>query len=334
MVTINDVAAKAGVSKRTVTRVLSGSTQVAPATRKRVLDVMKELNYVPNPLAQRLAKGRTNVVAVFCYDTSRLFERQTLFEPIIHGIGEALGQYGYHVLLLTGGQGEKQRYLYSEGVNTAQLADGVIVLAERTEETDLLRLLDEEFPFVVVGGGEVSGREFPRVSLDYVRGTEQLVRHLWECGHRYIGLWCADLERGWNKERCEGYCRAMGALHAVTDSYVCATMEVSRALDHFLTLERPPTAIIAGDDLMAMSLIREARQRGIEVPRELSVCGMGDWLPSAQFDPPLTTCDFRLEELGREAAILLVERLQREKADPKRVVLPCRLVIRDSVATK
>lgn len=330
-VTITDVARAAGVSVATVSKVLNARDGVAPATSSRVWGVVEELGYESSLVASRMRTHRTRIIGVLA----------GRFEPfaaeIFKGAAAALGETGDEMLAYTGGAhgggpGWERRFLSRLG---GTLIDGAVLVTPRAAVDDVA------VPVVAIdpeaGPGAVT------VDSDDLGGAVLATEHLLGLGHRRIAFVGGPPDvYQWSREREQGFRQAMAAAgvpvdegHVVADPYDSGrTADTLRAL---LSGSDRPTAVVTAYDVSAIATLEVARDLGLSVPEDLSVVGFGDIPEAARAEPPLTTVDQSIQEMGATAVRLLTRMLdgpdaEGPGADETPVRLPTRLVLRRSTA--
>ncbi len=346
--TLKDVAREAEVSVMTASSVLNASrssTRVSEATRQRIEDVARKLGYVPNAVARGLAKGRTQTLGVvfgrIAFDTTTAMELYGA--NILQGISDGGGEQDYNVMLFTRPAGAPPR---SAIQYRTQHADGLIVIAPPTDSSLIADLSGLGIRVVVVSypGGPISVSD---VDVDNALGIELAMEHLLWLGHRKIAFLSGTPEMQSAGER-------IGAYHAARTTagiplrpeFVTPARSRGDALEPFgsysghatytdtrrlLALPEPPTAILAGNDRMALEALRAARDAHVLVPEQLSIVGFDDRLEAALVTPGLTTVRQPLLDIGREAARLLIEEITHPgETTPTAVRLAPSLIVRGS----
>lgn len=343
-VTIYDVAAKAGVSIKTVSRVMNKEPNVRPAMRDRVLQAAGELGYSPNLSARSLAGSRSFVIAVFAdaaltIDHWRSERGADYLSRIQLGATLVCRDAGYHLLVeLIDHDGPRVRQEVA-ALLAALKPDGVILTPPSCDNAVVLELLDKAgTPYVRLGPERADGQG-PRVHMDDVAAAREMTQHLIELGHQRIGFVVGEPRYGASHARRQGYLEAMKAAGLpVADDWVRqgdftfqSGLEQAKAL---LALPERPTAIFASNDDMALGCMAAIAEAGLATPADISVAGFDD-SPSAGFSrPQLTTVRQPVAEMSSVAAKLLIER-SRNGASPQRAVdelLPFKLIRRASTA--
>ena len=329
---IHDVARAAGVSTATVSRALRGLDRVSPQTRARVLEVARELSYVPSPSAASLKSGKTGVVGVIVPFLTRWF-----FMTLMDGAESCLRQSDYHLLLFNVGMRGAAREHVLDPQLLAKRVDGLLVLSADLDPPEVTMLRDLHLPIVTVG---LDLRGCDRVGIDDVAAADTAMSHLLTLGHRRVayigGNPRDDVHMATALDRWNGVGRALEryGVRIPRDSHLFGDWTVRggmAAAARLLDRASPPTAIMAASDEMAIGVLCEARRRGLTVPGQLSVVGIDDH--ELAFTHDLTTVRQDVPGLGRAAAGLLLDAVAATAKQRRRqVVLPTELVVRGSTA--
>lgn len=329
MATIRDVAAQAGVSVATVSRVLNGETIVQKETRERVLAAISELHYSPNLLGRNLRQGATKKVLVLLNTISNQF-----YARVVRGIEECACKEGYSVMIgMTHGDAdEEENYLR---LLRTKLVDGAVMLTTERDGT----VLEEELSgcAVVQACEPREGFQTPSVSIDNEAAAVEAVRYLVARGHQRIAFFGAAGVYGSSVKREEGYRRALRELGLpIREDWICNegfSVNAGRRSAAIL-LERQedlPTAVFCISDSSAAGAIRTFVEAGLSVPEELSVMGFDNTQLSEVFLPSITTTKQPQYEIGSRAMELLFSRIRGETGQES-VILPHEIIERQSVA--
>lgn len=340
-VTRREVAEHAGVSESTVSYVINnGPRPVSEATRARVLVAIKELGYQPNAIAQSLRRQQTTVVGLIVPDTANPF-----YGEIARVIENTCELLGYAVMMgNSGGQHNRVRN-YLEQLTLNRVA-GIMYIPTGEEQTTspaLKLLVQTQIPSVVI---DYFTEMLPCAAADQPQMGYLATRHLIELGHRRIGYVARNVQDILHQSRYHGYQRALQEAEIASDPALVVSVgelpEDGVAAGHqLLGLAEPPTAVFAHNDMNAIGVIRAARDRGLFVPRDLSVVGCDNISLSAFIDPPLTTVAFDVEDLGERAVKQLIAQIENgsgnqknrsEVAAPQQEILYSHLIVRDSTA--
>lgn len=330
-VTIRDVAADAGVSAMTVSRVINESTRVNAETRRRVQDSIAKLGYVPNRLARGLIQRKTGALGVIVPDVANPF-----FTLVVRGVEQVAWRAGYHVILCdTQGNLERERG-YLEDMVAFQV-EGVLIAPVSDRSRPHLRLLTRNnVPFVLIDRS-IAGFDGDLVQGDSVGGARRLVEHLIGLGHRRIGMVTESGEVSTARDRVRGYTEALEAAGIVVDHELVAE---SSAIDpdaaceatmRLLALPDPPTAIFAVNNIAVIGVVEAARRQQLEIPADLALVCFDDIEHVSRLYPFLTVMAQPAETYGTVATQLVLDRLGGRVADRRRiVVLPPDFIVRVS----
>jgi LacI family transcriptional regulator len=324
-VTIGDVAAEAGVSVATVSKVINGRYGVAPATLAKVQAVIEQLGYESSLVARSLRSHRTNVIGILVADI------EPFSAELLKGAGAAIRARDYELIVYSGSghgkdhSGWERRYVSRLG---GTLTDGMILV------TPTLVDVSDATPIVAVDP-HAGPSNLPSVHSDNLAGAITATGHLIELGHRRIGFLAGrpDLESA--RKREQGYRDALAAAGIPLDPELIRVgdydLEMSEApARQLLSLSDRPTAIFAANDLSAIQTMHVARSLGLSIPGDVSVIGFDNIPESALTAPPLTTIDQSIQEMGRRAVELLIDLIEGNAEPPGQVTLPTRLVVRQS----
>ena len=325
-----DIARMAGVSTTTVSRALSGSHLVNEATRKRVTELARSLNYTVNAGAKELRLGQTNTVGVVVPYSVNM--RQALSDPFFLGmlgsIADALTERGYDMLVSR---------IDEENLNQASTpydsgrVMGIILIGQWHHHDHLNQLAARGVP-LVVWGAQLSNQLYCTVGCNNVEGGRLATEHLLGLGRRRIAF-LGDPELPEVAQRLAGYRQALGTVGLAVDPVLIrpSSFLASSARDEVHALHAQSIsfdAVFACSDLLAMSAIGALRDLGKRVPDDVAVVGYDDVLLAAHYHPPITTIRQPIEAGGRAMVTALLGFLQ--NAAPRSQVLPTELIVRKS----
>jgi LacI family transcriptional regulator len=326
---IEDVAAIAGVSTKTVSRVLNREPNVSEQTRVRVETAMRGLNYVPHPSARALAAKRSYVLGLI-YDTPS----GDYLMQVQDGVLEACRAQGYNTMLWPVSYGRSNLVDELGALIARSRCDGVVLAPPLTDDAAFIELL----ALLAVPHADVSPRVHGRLGayVDERAAVRALVGHLVALGHRRIGHVRGRATHGASEIRLAGYRDALEAAGIAFAPELVLEGDFTHesgfaAAQALLSLPEPPTAIFAANDDSACGVLRAAAMRGLEVPRDLSICGFDDDPIARRVFPRLTTVRQPTQEMGRVAAEQLLMAL-RDPAAGGMVQLEFALRLRESTA--
>ncbi|MFJ4896005.1 LacI family DNA-binding transcriptional regulator [Streptomyces sp. NPDC088788] len=330
--TIKTVAARAGVGRTTVSRVINGSELVSEKARAAVLAAIAELNYVPNSVARGLVTSRTNSVALVIPESESRLGSEPYFSAVIRGVSTALAETRTQLqLVLVRDQAERDQL--TESVAERRV-DGVLLVS--VHEHDPLPGLLEDMGLPTV----LAGRRSPEESLSHVHsdnagGAAAAVEHLLCRGRRTIGTISGPLDMDVARSRLQGWRETLEkAGHEVPEGLVASsdfTEEGGGAAMRSL-LEQVPAldAVFVASDVMAAGALAELRRQGRRVPDDVAVVGFDDSIIARHTHPPLTSVRQPVEEIGSTIARILLAEIDDPEEPRRHIVLPTELVVRES----
>lgn len=325
--TIEDVAAEAGVSIATVSRVMHNKDGVAPGTYTKVQAIIDRLGYESSLVARSLRSRRTNVLGF------SVNEIEPYSAELLKGAARALHGSGYELIVYAGGHsgpekaGWERRHLSRLG---GTLTDGIVLVTPEVLDVDV----DTLTPVVAVDP-HVGASSFPTVASDSLTGAMAATEYLISLGHRRIGHLSGRPDLRSSELREQGYRRALDEAGIPFDPNLVRVggYDPDTALGparELLALPDRPTAIFAANDVSAIQTMNVARDLGIAVPEQLSVVGFDNIPESVLAEPALTTIDHAIQDQGYEAALMLIRLIDEPGTGQTDVRLPTQLVIRQS----
>lgn len=332
-VTIREVAARAGVSLKTVSRVLNREQNVREETRARVMDAVEALDYRPNIFARSLAGNRSYLLALLYDDTPS----PAYIADIQIGALEACGKEGYHLLIerLDRASANANRQMRTLIANSG--VDGVILTPPVGDNPDILRTLEEERASYVRIAPDRSLEGGLGVMMDDFKAARAMTRYLLSLGHRRIGFIKGHPEHSASPLRFDGYASALEeagvpyAAEIVEQGYFSYRSGMSCA-EALLAVDPRPTAIFACNDDMAAAAMAAAQKAGFDVPGDLSVAGFDDTPLARAIWPRLTTVRQPIVEMAASAVEMLVAAAAREEVVQSLRVHDFRVKVRGSTA--
>jgi LacI family transcriptional regulator len=330
-ITIADVAARAGVSKTTVSRVLNGKGELDIATASRVRKVIDELGYVPSARAVGLARGRTRIVGMLVPSLTWPW-----IGDVVQGAVDVLESDSYGLLMFTCNRGDESMRQFATHVS-AKSFDGLLVIEPENTLDYITELHQRGLPVVLI---DDRGHQplFPSVATTNRDGGESAARHLISIG-RTRPLVITGIEAfGCTQERTDGFRAAYVAAGIRLEpirfiegdfTFDCGRLSVKHAIASGVEFD----AIFAHNDLSAAGAMQALRESGRRVPDDIAVVGFDDVPAAAHTDPPLTTVRQPLRQMGAAAARMLLSQLNGAPIPPEPNVIPTTLVIRGSTAT-
>jgi DNA-binding LacI/PurR family transcriptional regulator len=331
--TIRDVAKQAGVSPGTVSRAINDSPLVNQETRARIMQVVQELNYIPNLAARRLSIGKTLTIAVIV----PFFTRPSVSERL-NGVVSALSASQYD-LLIHNIDTPKERDAGFQEVLRKDRIDGALIVSLPIPDEHVAQLTGANVPIVLIDTSHPALDTFPWVTGDDAAGGQAATEYLIQLGHTRIGFVGDIVDTPFHfvssRDRYRGCCAALQAAHIpVRPEYYAegdhGRLQAREMAQTMLSLPEPPTAIFAASDTQAVGVLEGARELGLDVPRELSVIGYDDIEIAGIMG--LTTMRQLLFESGQQGAESLLAILNDPDTTPAQQLLSAELVVRDTTA--
>ena len=329
--TIDDVARLAGVHPATVSRALNQRTehQVGRETVQRVRRAADSIGYVPNPIARGLRTSSSMTVGVVIPDLTNPF-----FPPVVRGIESLLATRGYTALLANTDESDALERL-AIGSLLARHVDGLIIGSGHHDD-DALREIHASGVHAVMLNRDAGEVPYPLVAGEDAQGISEAVAHLAALGHRDVLHIAGPSSLSTSIVRSEAFvaaARASGVRSRVIEVQALTAEAGQRATEAVLDdLEHACTAIVAGNDLIAVGVLRALRARGLQCPDDLSIVGFNDMVFAEDLHPPLTTVRVPTRRMGEEAARLLLAMIDSGEPSAEVVQLPVELIVRGSTA--
>lgn len=335
--TINDVAARAGVSITTVSRVINENYPVNEKTKARVKQAIEELEFSPNLLARSLIQERSQTIGVLTPSIENLF-----FSQVIKGIDHYVKSKDFRSFLCnTEGDPEQEKDMMDSLMN--RNVDGIVVIDPRTENitSGYYESISRRLPLVLINGYN-NGIQCNFVLNDDVTGTLEALRYFKNKGYQRIGLLRGKQSHSYDlKERVfrefyesEGLEFFEDRILRIVGSNSLETVNLAKecVLMHLETASEPCDALLCCNDFMAVGALNAARARGLKVPEELSIIGFDNIIVSQITDPPLSTVDHHMSELGETAAKRMIELIEDKGlvGNFKKISVSTQLIIRES----
>ncbi|MGW7053946.1 LacI family DNA-binding transcriptional regulator [Streptomyces sp. NPDC054887] len=330
--TIKTVAARAGVGRTTVSRVINGSTLVSDEARAAVLAAIAELNYVPNSVARGLVTSRTNSVALVIPESESRLGSEPYFSAVIRGVSTALADTRTQLqLVLVRDKGEQDELTDSVA---ERRVDGVLLVSVH-ERDPLPGLLEDMGLPTVLAGRRSPAEHLSHVHSDNLGGAAAAVRHLVTRGRTAIATITGPLDMDVGRTRLQGWRDALEeAGRAADERLVVAGDFTETGGEHAMRslLETAPEldAVFVASDVMAAGALTELRRQGRRVPDDVAVVGFDDSFFARHTDPPLTSVRQPIEEIGATIAKVLLREIADPQAPRQHIVLPTSLVVRGS----
>ncbi len=327
--TLNDIAKLSGVSKATVSLIINSDSRVADRTRRKVLEVIEELGYIHNRGAAGVSTGRTNTVGLAVHDITNPY-----FAEVLADCEAVLSRNDKLAFLSNTKESIEQQSRFIEAL-IGYRSDGLILSpADGTDLDDLLPIFKSYLPTVLIAR-QVEGTKLDFVVNDGVLAIKKATEHLIRLGHTRIAMAGGGQKTSVSKNRSVGFVSAMQKNALEVDQSLIVKCETSPgggvdALSMLLSHNNPPTAVVCFTDLVAVGIISELHNRGLEPGKDLAIVSCDDIDEASRGYVQLTTMKTQKSEIGRLAAELLIRRINDPKAPLKHIYLPSELIIRKS----
>lgn len=330
-ITIKDVAKKAGVATSTVSRTIKDSPSISPETKEKVRKAMEKLGYTPNFSAQSLASKTTKTIGVILppfNSTERT--NNPFFLEILHAISQACNQKSYIVSLAAGDSTEE----LLDSVRLMHLhkrIDGFIILYSINKDPVIHYIHDNHIPYVMIGKPHEFENETMYVDNDNFLSGKTATNYLIRFGHQKIAYVGMENNEIVNQERYFGYQMAMNQSNLKTEPFFnIENDEGYLEFVNYLKKERP-TALIAVDDIFALSLFQILSSLGLSVPDDISLISFNNSMLLTVNHPYLTTVDIHVNDLGKQAVFKLVDKLSGDGSPTPNLIIPHTIIERETV---
>jgi DNA-binding LacI/PurR family transcriptional regulator len=332
-VTIKDIAKKVGVSPSTVSRVANGSRAISEETRQRILDAMEEMQYHPNSLARNFANGSTNTIGLVIDAEEESTFSNAFFNRSVFAIEAVVQANGYN-LLITNNRENKNR----TAVNSLILenkVDGIILPSSSVTSKLINLLIEEDFPFLVLGEPEIEKDRISWVDINNTAGSELAVKHLADMGYEKIAFLFENLDTVFAKNRLSGFLEGLKkeSLPCIEEFIKTCNEDMGDLdieLEKMISGEMKPDAFICSNNIIAFQVLKFLKSRKIRVPEEIGVVTFDNYPFAEYMDPPLTAVDVDTYTLGEQAASNLLNKIKRTDSGNRQTVISTRLILRQS----
>lgn len=329
-VTIYDVAREANVSMATVSRVVNGNPNVKPSTRKKVLETIERLGYRPNAVARGLASKKTTTVGAIIPDISSAF-----FAELTRGIEDIATMYKYNIILSNSDQ-NKEKEIHLINTMLEKQVDGIVFMGGDVTKEHIEEFKTANVP-VVLAATHDENYELPSVNIDYTRAAYEATNRLIETTNVQPAFITGDDEIQSNGLKYEGYMKALKDANIEIDERLIVKKECTYnggilGITQILKDEeiaRPKSVFVATDE-MAVGVIHGIQDEGLKVPDDIEVIGFNNTRVSLMVRPTLTTIVQPMYDIGAVAMRLLTKYMNKEEVDENTVILPHRIIERNS----
>lgn len=330
MASIKDVAAAAGVSTATVSRVLSNKPYIRPELRERVMAAVEQLEYRPNLVARNLRSQQSNTIGLIVSDIQNPF-----FSALSRAVEDTAYEHGFSVLLCNTDESHEKELMYLNVMRDERVAG--LIFSPTQQSLSRFAELNIDIPAVMIDRALKNG-DVDAVLLDNVAGAYELTTHLIERGYQRIGA-IFGFDSATGTERQRGYQEALRehGLPLVEERIrrVQPRLETGRsAALELLAAAQPPDAIMAGNSLLAAGALQAIRERQLRIPDDVALVGFDETIWAALVQPALTVLAQPTDALGSSATELLLQRIADPRRPTRKIILQGKLCVRDSSAPR
>lgn len=325
------IAEKAGVSRSTVSRVINNHPNVSTRTRNRVLAVIQEERYSPNPAARMLVTRRTNVIGIILPIMPAVVLNDAYHFRLLQGIAKATARRNYAILLWLQDPSVHEQHFY-ENIRSNRMMDGMFISPATTDSYIINQLIQDNIPYVTVERNDKPS-SVGYVTVDNVAGAKKSVAHLLSLGRRRIGVVNGPKNNVDAMDRLTGYQEALSEVGLPYEDHLVYSGDFSRATGHNgakYLLMHSVDAIFATSDYIALGVIDALKEAQALIPRDVAVVGFDDLPFAAQTIPKLTTTFQPVQEKAERATDLLLDYIEGKQTEAKKIILPTRLIVRES----
>ncbi len=333
-VTIKDVAKLSNVNPSTVSRVIADSPRISEKTKKKVKAAMEELGYHPNFNARSLVNRNTQAIGIIMPSSAENAFQNPFFAEVLRGISSMAHEKKYSLYMSTGGTPE-EIFEAVKSMVQGRRVDGIILLYSRTEDRISEYLKQIDFPFVVIGRPYDNETKIFHIDNDNFLAAKEVTTHLIKNGYKRIAFIGGSLDLVVTIDRLQGYKEALKEAEIpVLDDYI-VHVEFQKeggkeAVVELMSLSKPPTALVVTDDVITFGVLSTFDEMNIKVPDDISVISFNNVMLSEFSSPPLSSVDINIFQLGYNAVKCLVDLGIEAREEAKRIIIPHKLIIRDS----
>lgn len=336
-VTIKDVAKLANVAPSTVSRVIANNPRISERTKRRVREAMEDLGYHPNYNARSLANRSTQTLGLVMPSSADKALQNPFFPEVLRGISTKAHEKEYTLYLSTGAT-EEEMLEGVMGMVHGRRVDGIVMLYSRIDDKIMAFLEQQNFPFTVIGKPLVNPDSITHVDNDNFRAAKDVTDHFIKKGHTHIAFVGGNLDLVVTVDRLSGYEKALREADIPYEEDYVVHVEFLKeggqeAVMELFSLEKPPTALVVADDLMALGIMSKLDEMGLSVPEDVSIISFNNVMLAEYSSPPLTSVDINIFQLGYQAVNCLLEKINDPDSGNKRVCVPHKVVERWTVKT-
>ena len=333
-VTINDVAALAGVSPSTVSRTCKNNPSISEETKERVRKAMAELGYEPNFQASNLASQNSRTIGIILPASAKEVYENSFYLEAIQGISHYCNGRQYMTTIVTG-QDEAEILDAVRSMSRSGKVDGFIILYSKKDDPVIDYLFNEGLLYILIGKATQYTNQTIYIDNDNLLAGREAAEYLYQLGHRRIAYLGSDSSLMFSADRKAGYQLALASHQLpVRPEYCVEVKNVSEnneeAIRGLLMQKDRPTAILVSDDILAVSLERVCLENHLAIPEDLSIISFNNSLFARLTSPQLTSIDIGAGQLGSEAASQIINHIENPNLLATKIIVPHHLIERDS----
>jgi LacI family transcriptional regulator len=333
--TLEEVAALAGVSRATVSRVVNNQPHVNAEKRARVRQIIRACGYQPNPAARALARGHSHTIGLVIPTALAGWLSSAYFTFLFQGAANACEQRGYNMMLSPQAAQTPEAY---DHIISSGYVDGLVVTTSAVGAAYLDHLIEHEYPFVLLGR-HLQRNDLNTVYADNLEAAQRVVAYLVSLGYSRIATITGSAVNATAVDRLDGFLAGIRSLGLTCPPEYIAqgsfTEEGSyEAMQSLLALADRPQAVFCCNDQAAVAALRAIRDAGLAVPDDIALVGFDDLPLAAAVDPPLTTVHHPVEQMGLLAASLLIDQLEAMAANPQLRPVPQHIVVGTEIVVR
>lgn len=336
--TINDIAKRVGVSASTVSRVITGKSVISEETKNKILIAMKEMNYHPNSLARSFATGSSQAIALIvdARDENESFSNY-FFNRSVFGIEQICQDNGYN-LIISNDTNTQDGQSPIEKLILERKVDGLILPSSSVNSKLIKELNQSNFPFVVLGEPSLCQNESSWVDVNNMQGGFNAVKHLVESGYSSIGIIGGNEDQVFFSNRLRGYKEGLEKYHLeLNEKWILnsdGTADSSYDLVSSLLQEESfPDSLVCNNNIVAFGALKAIKNKGLSTPQDIGIMSFDNFPLAEYLDPPLSVIDIDTYSLGKQAASILFQKIQKNVGDLQ-ILIATTLIERRSTQRK
>lgn len=335
-ITIKDVAKEADVSPSTVSRVISDSPNISEPTKDKVRFIMEEMGYFPNAIARSLVKQKTRSIGLVMSRPTDRALANPFFSGVIQGIAAVAQEKNYSLLLTAADNYEDE---YQEALKQLKVGkvDGLVLLASRINDDLIKQLLENSYPFVLIGRSE-EFQSIPRVDNDNYKAAYSLVERLIHSGYKEFSILAGHKDYVFTGDRLKGVIDALKAYNLELNQdkieFTDFTFESAEKSAYKILSNHKVDVLIAFDDLLGMAAVQTAEILGFSIPDQIGIVGFNDHTLVSYLKPALTTVKIPIVEMGQKAISMLIKMLEETSYNGEEKIIPTEIIERESLKFK